>query len=610
MNCLAIVTQSKDDAATMQLVQLLTQLQGHLGLTQPTAEDMLEMCASTMHSLQIPSDSDWNLPFSLPLPHQWVNDSEQTSRESLVATFLAGLTSSDKWLYSGQTRCALCCLSALLNVSPSSFLLIESKRSDGLKDEGEDARRAFPQGKAGSANEQQPSTSGLNNEGATKEGGSEANSSGKGAESTDDWAGFALGTAAAVAGGSLVLLTAGLAAPFLAAIGGAFVGAIPVAGPLIAPVVTSSVSVGAITGGLALYGAHAASSAVILLGSVEQYGFLDLDAVKEKEEAWEKLPDLEAILMHRDNPGDTSTAVMEHCTNPAACPSGDLSHSTQEQPMSSPDEEVRDLFSDLLPVLPLNLLPSPQRSRSSLKLAICVSGFVSASSSSELCQPWSSAFASHASSCDRFILLFDVQILRAVAWTESQFAKEEAVSGVVTMATLAIPSLWPIGILRLVGGLSSPWMSALRRSKEAGIMLGRQLAQKQKTKPRPTTLLGFSLGARVVFFALVELSRLGVRDAVESAVLMGAPVEVNDAEEWKAARGVVVGRLVNAFSPTDLTLSLVHRYKTLDVVSVVAGLGPVLHVQGVENRDVSDLINSHDDYEDKIPSILERLKFC
>jgi hypothetical protein len=590
MSCLVIVSQGKEDAATMNSV--LTQLQRHFGgLTRPTADECLLQCQHDSKHFQrlLSSDSSWNSPFSLPPPPAWVGHFSQTSRaepslsgEMIIETFLTGLTSPDEWLYSGQTRCALCCLSALLNVSPQAFLLIESKWSNR---QGEEARRALAQSRV-SSDDQQSSTSGLNAEGSAKEGGAEE-------DTADDWAGFALGTAAAVAGGGLIILTAGLAAPVLAAIGATFMGAIPVAGPIIAPVVTSSVGVAAITGGLTFYGAHAASSVTMeLLGSVEQYGFLDLDEMKE-EEAWEKLPDLEAILMHHHDPDDSaSTAVKQEGAAAIAA--------------SNKEEDL------VLPVLPLNLLPSPQKSTSlALKLAICVSGFVSASSSSELCQPWSPALASHSTSCDRFVLLFDVQILRAVAWTESQFAKEEAVSGVVTMATLAIPALWPIGLLGMVRGLSSPWMTALKRAKAAGIMLGRQLAQLQEARSRPTTLLGFSLGARVVFFALVELSRLGVRGAVESAVLMGAPVEVDDAqaEEWQAARSVVVGRLVNAFSPSDLTLSLIHRCKTFDVVSVIAGLSPV-HVNGIENSDISDLINTHEDYETKLPMILERLGFC
>ena len=603
VSSLAIVCPAKDDAATMQQL-VLTSLKSHFGLdSRPTSEDCsLELHASRNLHQRLSSLSSWNLPFYLPPCPTSLQDTPIETREAIVKAFLKGLTNPDEWLYSGQTRCALCCLSALLGVSPTTFLLAESKRTEEL---GKDAK--ITQSESASAQEQEPSTSGL----GTQVVGEGTNVESREAEADNDWTGFALGTAAAVAGGSLMLLTAGLAAPVLAAIGGAFIGAVPLAGPVIAPVITSSVSVAAITGGLAIYGAHAATAATIdFLGSVEQYGFMDLDAVEEGE-VWEKLPDLEVILMHQ-NSEDSPNPMTE--TQPSVSvntPQDTAPLLSDTYPVTSPDPPEKEVFN--LPVLPLNLLPSPQRSDSTaIKLAICVSGFVSASSSSELRQPWSETLGSHSGSCDRFILLFDVSILRAVAWTEGRFLKEEALSGGLTMATLAIPTLWPIGLLRLVGGLSSPWSSALRRAKEAGIMLGRQLAKLYEIRSRPTTLLGFSLGARVVFFALVELSRLGVRGAVESVLLMGTPVEAEDAniEEWQAVRTVVAGRLVNAFSPKDLTLSLIHRYKTLDAVSSVAGLAPVVHVQGIENSDVSDLITSHENYEEKTPLILKRLGFC
>lgn len=39
--------------------------------------------------------------------------------------------------------------------------------------------------------------------------------------------------------------------------------------------------------------------------------------------------------------------------------------------------------------------------------------------------------------------------------------------------------------------------------------------------------IGFSIGARLIFHCLLELSRCGARGIVESVVLLGTPVSIN-----------------------------------------------------------------------------------
>ena len=81
--------------------------------------------------------------------------------------------------------------------------------------------------------------------------------------------------AAAVAGGGLLLVTGGLAAPLLAGLSGAVLGAVPVAGVVAAGVVQSSAGMLAITAGLGAYGAsRAARAAREMVGGVQQFGFL------------------------------------------------------------------------------------------------------------------------------------------------------------------------------------------------------------------------------------------------------------------------------------------------------------------------------------------------
>ena len=127
---------------------------------------------------------------------------------------------------------------------------------------------------------------------------------------------------------------------------------------------------------------------------------------------------------------------------------------------------------------------------------------------------------------------------------------------------------------------------------------------------RPVVLVGFSLGARLVFECLEELAKEldgGRADAagiVQHVVLLGLPGP-SDGERWARLRRVVAGRVVNCYRPTDLVLSLVYRTSSL-AVDAVAGLAPV-RCDGVENVDVSDVVSAHHRYRFCVGEILQRL---
>ena len=92
---------------------------------------------------------------------------------------------------------------------------------------------------------------------------------------------------------------------------------------------------------------------------------------------------------------------------------------------------------------------------------------------------------------------------------------------------------------------------------------------------RPITLVGYGMGARLIFHCLETLAAEGGaagRGIVEHAVLIGTPVGTT-VKRWAAVRSVVAGRLVNGYASNDWLLALLYRAKTYDVG--VAGLYPV-----------------------------------
>lgn len=92
---------------------------------------------------------------------------------------------------------------------------------------------------------------------------------------------------------------------------------------------------------------------------------------------------------------------------------------------------------------------------------------------------------------------------------------------------------------------------------------------------------------------------------VEDAIIMGLPNHLS-LSSWQACRMVVAGRLVNCFSQKDLILSLMFQFKRLGL-KPVCGTCPV-NVSGVENVDVSDIVQGHQDYCLVMNEILKRIR--
>lgn len=124
---------------------------------------------------------------------------------------------------------------------------------------------------------------------------------------------------------------------------------------------------------------------------------------------------------------------------------------------------------------------------------------------------------------------------------------------------------------------------------------------------RPISLIGFSLGARVIFYALLELAKHKALGIVQDVFLLGATVTA-PTKAWLEARGVVAGRFVNGFARNDWVLNYLFR-ATTGGLNTVAGLRPVENIPGLENVDVTDKIAGHMSYRAYMPVILDQLGF-
>lgn len=162
----------------------------------------------------------------------------------------------------------------------------------------------------------------------------------------------------------------------------------------------------------------------------------------------------------------------------------------------------------------------------------------------------------------------------------------------------------PVVLTKLSYLIDNPWSVSLDRAWAAGLILADSLIQRN-LGTRPVTLVGYSLGARVIFSCLLELARKGAFGLVENVYMFGSPIVVKQDEILKV-RTMVPGRFVNGYHGNDWILGYLFRL-TNGGIRRVAGLAKVEEAPGIENVDCSELVAGHMDYRRAMPRLLREV---
>ncbi|KAK3321161.1 hypothetical protein B0T19DRAFT_444939 [Cercophora scortea] len=189
-------------------------------------------------------------------------------------------------------------------------------------------------------------------------------------------------------------------------------------------------------------------------------------------------------------------------------------------------------------------------------------------------------------------------VVKSAAWSK---AKKEIIAR--TIFASLVQSLWPLSLLKISKIIDNPWSIGMVRADKAGAILADVIMSKAQGE-RGVTLIGFSLGARVIYTCLMRLAERRAFGLVENAVMMGAPAP-SDARAWCTMKSVVAGRLVNVYSENDYILGFLYR--TSSVQYGVAGLQRIDGIDGVENVDVSAKVSGHLRYQFLVGSILKHI---
>ncbi|BGP06509.1 hypothetical protein JCM10049v2_002331 [Rhodotorula toruloides] len=182
----------------------------------------------------------------------------------------------------------------------------------------------------------------------------------------------------------------------------------------------------------------------------------------------------------------------------------------------------------------------------------------------------------------------------------------QQVLAATVMTALMSALQWPMMLTKLSYLIDNPWSNALDRARQAGAILADILINR-RLGVRPVSLVGFSLGARVIFFALVELAKANAFGVVQEVYLFGATVTASN-KVWRQVRGIVAGRFVNGFAMNDWVLGYLFR-ATTGGLQTVAGLRPIEHVPDLENVDITHLLDGHTTYRSRMPKLLAYVGF-
>lgn len=282
--------------------------------------------------------------------------------------------------------------------------------------------------------------------------------------------------------------------------------------------------------------------------------------------------------------------------------------------MQAYTKEVEDFR--FVPIHEAEIQPTPAKKAASpeataapthkLRVAIGISGWVT--KESDISLPWR-VFSP--TTVEPFALQFEKEAMISLGTSLDKTLKDTAYSYVQGRAIgLVLPTLAaamaPMGLLNTGKFIDNPFTIAMERSDKAGKVLAHALMDKAQGE-RPVTLVGFSLGARVIYSCLEELSAHDAFGLVENAILIGSPIP-SDEIPWRRMRAMVAGRLINVYTQRDMLLGFLYRARNIQLG--IAGLQAITAAPNVENKDVSHIVTGHNQYRLATGRILKELDFA
>jgi hypothetical protein len=165
---------------------------------------------------------------------------------------------------------------------------------------------------------------------------------------------------------------------------------------------------------------------------------------------------------------------------------------------------------------------------------------------------------------DIYSIYWEPEMLQSMGQTISILATEaltqtlQQVLGSTILVALMAAIQLPVVLTKLAYLIDNPWNVSMARADLAGLILADSLTDRN-LGARPITLVGFSLGSRVIYACLRELAKKGQTSLIQNVYLFGAPI-VSSKDEFLRCKTVVSGRFVNGYATNDWILGKSHSY--------------------------------------------------
>lgn len=156
----------------------------------------------------------------------------------------------------------------------------------------------------------------------------------------------------------------------------------------------------------------------------------------------------------------------------------------------------------------------------------------------------------------------------------------------------------------LTDAISNPWHSTMVKAAMTGILLADLIS---RNKDQTFTLMGHSLGCRVIYYVLETLSTKE-KKFIKDVYLLGGAVDRKDSEGWTKACESVSGNIYNCHSQNDFVLKYLYKGASA-LFSDPIGYDKIkVDNETIKNIDCTEFVNSHMEWKNNLSIILEKIK--
>lgn len=193
-------------------------------------------------------------------------------------------------------------------------------------------------------------------------------------------------------------------------------------------------------------------------------------------------------------------------------------------------------------------------------------------------------------------------VATAGSWKLLQgFITREAMKGGLKSASSAAG----IGLAANVAStvIGNPWYVSMHRASNTGVLLADIIS---RTENQKLTLVGHSLGARVIYYALEALSSKHDKQYIDDVILLGGAVS-NCSNDWEKVLPAVSGKIYNCYSKKDAVLG--NLYQVLSIgTSKPIGFYPIeSNDLKIVNIDCSEDVDAHTRWKENYSKIYQKI---